>query len=374
MTEELRAAVGVAIANSQPPPMNEIETCHRIIYPLLLAAGYGYLEIRAQDLDAAKQKPDYTILPDSPDHSWFLEAKAWNVTLDDNHAVQAINYANTQGKRWVVLSNGREWRLYDNQTFGTAEVKLACVAHLQVDSFASFLEALSKGSILKGKLEDFVRNERLYSCLGAQIGRTDSEVVKAITKVLRASPGLATVSASDVVGFFRDYASGAPSTVLDEPIAIQSPIQPKGETAKKPVPGVVKQPESTPPGGYPLGTISSQTITGRKLSSLVLPDGKAIQVPRWNQLTVQVLLFALKAGATLDVPYFMSQRSKSPLVAKQGSAESKTMREAMPLPAPYSDWLVEGHFSANDHQSAASRVLQAAGIEPTSFRLILADA
>jgi len=362
MREELGVAVELAIANSQPPPMNEIETCNRVIYPLLLAAGYGHLEIRQQDLDAAKQKPDYTILPDSPDHTWFLEAKAWNVTLDDTHAVQAINYANTQGKRWAVLSNGREWRLYDNLTAGTADVKLACIAHLHDSSFPSFLEALSKPSILQGRLEGFVRNQRLYTCLTGQISKADSDVVKAITRALRAAPGLDTVKAPDVVGFFRDYVQpravtgGAPSAPTS-PRSVQAAVSP-----------AIEPPAS---GGYPLGTISPEAIKRTRPHSLTFPDGTSVSVPRWNQLPVQVALYVLREGAMPEPPFHVSDRARSPLVARSDSPGRETMREPIALPSPYTDWLVEGHFSANDHQRASVRLLQAGGIDPSTLRLVL---
>ncbi|HRI44064.1 MAG TPA: type I restriction enzyme HsdR N-terminal domain-containing protein [Fimbriimonadaceae bacterium] len=169
MRDQLIEAVQTARQAGTPAPSNEQETCYRIIDPLLKAMGYGVLDVRIQDKDNAGQKPDYTILPDGGDATWFMEAKAWSVSLQDHHTQQAVNYANTQGKRWVVLTNGREWRLYDNQAFGEISVKLACVARLEDEDILGLLEALSRSSIERGRLEDFARNTRLYNCLFSQL-------------------------------------------------------------------------------------------------------------------------------------------------------------------------------------------------------------
>src|SRR5690242_10739344 len=109
----LADAISEALANSDSPPPNESTTCEWVIYPLLQAVGYAKREIISRFVDNNGQFPDYTILPDTS-YTWFLEAKAWNVSLEDRHSQQSLNYANQNGKRWVVLTNGREWRLYDN--------------------------------------------------------------------------------------------------------------------------------------------------------------------------------------------------------------------------------------------------------------------
>ena len=234
MRPDLYEAVKQAISDASPQPANEADTCNRIIYPLLLAAGYSRKEIKSQDRDAAKQKPDYTLLPESPDHTWFLEAKAWGVGLDDSHAAQAVNYANTQGKRWVVLTNGKDWRLYDNDIREVAEKKLAVGVGLKDESFVSFLEAISRQSITEGKLEDFVLNQRLYSALAVQLAKPDSDAIKAIRKVLRGLPGLGQVSGAKIVGFFQseraagpvaavqqDDISSSPAKMRDEPLVVR---------------------------------------------------------------------------------------------------------------------------------------------------------
>ena len=121
----LKDAVQEVIAEyTNDPPPNESSTCEWVILPLLWAAGYARRDIVSRVADNNGQYPDYTLLPNDPERTWYLEAKAWNVALEDKHAQQSLNYANQNGKRWVALTNGRVWRLYDNRIQGLAADKL----------------------------------------------------------------------------------------------------------------------------------------------------------------------------------------------------------------------------------------------------------
>ncbi len=101
--EDEIAEAQVCIAD---PPKNESSTCDWIILPLLYAAEYGRRDIESRMADSTGQFPDYTLLPNNPAAMFYLEAKSWNVALEDTHAKQALNYANHNGKRFVVLTNG----------------------------------------------------------------------------------------------------------------------------------------------------------------------------------------------------------------------------------------------------------------------------
>lgn len=361
MRDQLSEAVIDAVTVSNPAPSNEQETCFRIIDPLLKAMGYSVHEIKIQDRDSAKQKPDYSILPATPDFTWFLEAKAWDVTLADVHANQGVNYANTQGKRWVVLSNGREWRLYDNHIVGTVEVKLACVARLGEEGFLSFLDALSKTSILQGRLEGYVRNQRLYSRLASQISRPDSDVIKAIVKSLKGEPGLSSVTAADIVGFFGDFLSTGESKTPE----------PAGNTENID-PATIPEPVSTRHANGPmqrlaLASIGRNELINFKIQSVEFPNGQVIPISKWYMLTVQVAHYLMERGIMPTPPIYVSDRAKSPLVAREHSPESAPMRMPAHLPVPHNNWLVESHFSAADHRSKSAFLLSKAGIDPMSI-------
>lgn len=360
MREHLVEAVQAAREASIPPPSNEQETCFRIIDPLLKAMGYGLQDVRIQDRDKAGQKPDYTLLPDGP-ATWFIEAKAWGVNIQDQHAQQAVNYANTQGKRWVLLTNGQEWRLYDNLAFGDLQVKLACVAKLHEEDIVGLLDALSRASIETRKLEEFARNARLYNVLTAQMTTADSEVTKAVVKVLRSMDGMGKITAEDVVGFWRESSSGT-------------------EFASRPSMGSLPQGDSVDLKSVPVDTVKATVltslglaeVTGKTVHRIVWSTGESIAISRWKDLTVQAAVLALREGQVPTTALFSGPKAKSPLLSKR-EWPKHPKREPEVLPPPFSDWIVETHFSAAGHCKAAVKILSACGLDPSLVTVMIAD-
>ena len=176
-------------------PRNETETRSWTIDPLLIASGYLPREITPELKDQGHRYPDYTILP-STSHSWYLEAKAWNVSLEDKQVIQALDYANHNGKRWVVLSNGQCWRLYDNSIQDVAAQKLVTEASLKdTELILGFLVAIGKESVLNDSISIFAqekiaerqvreRDAKVNSFLSSQLRDEGSPVVIAIHQVL----------------------------------------------------------------------------------------------------------------------------------------------------------------------------------------------
>lgn len=154
-------AIAEAVQFFDDPPPNEASTCDWVILPLLRSTGYAPRDILSRSADHAGKFPDYTVLPQDEEHSFFLEAKAWNIDLEDSHAVQALNYANQNGKKWVVLTNGREWRLYNNDIRGLPEEKLVAEAVLGAEGggLARFLAAIGRESVSNGMLAPFAEKE-----------------------------------------------------------------------------------------------------------------------------------------------------------------------------------------------------------------------
>jgi predicted type IV restriction endonuclease len=242
------SAVAEALEHSKSPPPNESNTCEWIILPLLYAIGYAKREVVSRDADIAGKFPDYTLLPNEPQHTFYLEAKACKVNLEDGHANQALNYANQNGKRWVVLTNGREWRLYDNDIRGLAADKLAAQARIEnTDQATRFLESIGKASVCSDRLEEFVREEqdrkarlkeeqrrleqetarrdRLKAVLDAELKDEAGALIAAVLRYLRDAKGLADVNAQDVALYF----GGRAGSVVAPPVPPPLP-QPAGIT------------------------------------------------------------------------------------------------------------------------------------------------
>ena len=207
------------------PPPNESATCEWVILPILYVLGYDRREVVARDADSAAKFPDYTLLPALPKHTFYLEAKAWKVNLNNRHANQALNYANQNGKRWVVLTSGREWRLYDNDIRGLPKDKMVATTCIENQKQAiRFMEAIGKASVCSNLLPQFAaeeadrrkqamkaerrrqilaeRQSRLSSVLQAELTNESSSLVAAMLAHLRSREGLTEISAEDLITHF----------------------------------------------------------------------------------------------------------------------------------------------------------------------------
>lgn len=194
--------------------------------PLLHAAGYEPEDVVAGAMDRGGEYPDYTLLPDDEEHKLYLEAKASGVSLDEDHAIQALNYANQNGKQWVILTNGREWRLYDNHIQGKADAKLVVRAELQSTAEAErFLRAIGKKSVCSGGLPKFAmeevarsrqlaeeqrcreaeaaRRDVMLSILDKELPQPDSALMRVLLEHLKSRPGLAATTAEEICGCLR---------------------------------------------------------------------------------------------------------------------------------------------------------------------------
>jgi predicted type IV restriction endonuclease len=228
---DVAAVLNDAVEVFKSPPPNEATTCDWVILPVLHSIGYANREVISRDADSAGKFPDYTLLQDDPEHTFYLEAKAWKVDLEDGHTNQALNYANQNGKRWVVLTNGREWRLYDNDIRGLASAKLAAEMHIQERNGAiRFLQALAKASVCAGMLPHFAADEserrnrerekqqcqqelltrrsRLAAVLNAELKSDTSLLVTAMLEHLRGRDGLDTLITSDLTTYFTGDVAG----------------------------------------------------------------------------------------------------------------------------------------------------------------------
>lgn len=193
----MQAAIGEAqrYQSELPAPPNEANTCDWVIRPLLVAAGYPNHEILAQTSDLAKKIPDYTLLHGT-EHTWYLEAKAWSVALESDHVDQGMNYAHSNGKRWVVLTNGKEWRLYDDHIQGVSADRLVVTATLgDTGNMLKFLRAVSRDSIIAQKVVLFAGERRVREYVTKAIADPSSALVQAVVAVVRKQLPNVTVEA-----------------------------------------------------------------------------------------------------------------------------------------------------------------------------------
>jgi hypothetical protein len=355
-------AVSEAVAYTDSPPPNEAATCLWVIYPLLQAMGYAPSEIHPQGSDSNGQYPDYTILPNKPE-CWYLEAKAWSIKLADGHAQQALNYANTGGKRWVVLTNGHTWRLYDNHIHGIASDKFVAEVPLTNGPEATRLfEALSKTAYLAGQVDAYARRARLQRAL-EQLRDENSAAVKALWTVLKKEPGLGGLSRAELVQAF--------GSALSSPSAIANGPSPKHKATGPIAP-------ASPNGGDQEGVALSVAeadpathINGKKPKQVVLPDGTTKDTVTWRAVAIEVVSWVAGQGKVPPVPfkgspgakrYFLNSEPNHPFGAMSAYAHINTAQ--IPL-------FLDTHRSGWDLTSHACRVCKAVGVDPAEIRVIL---
>ena len=299
---------------ANPPPNNEANTCNWVIFPLLQSCGYSLYEIHAQGHDPAGNIPDYTVLPDSP-NTWFVEAKKWQGAIKDSHVTQASNYANAQGKRWFVVTNGREWRLYDDHIIGVsppdrliAAAKIDCAGELE-----ALLAALSKASVQAGHLGTFARKARLAAVLSRQMTDANSEVFAAITSVLKKKFALDGVTAAEVMAFFQ------------KPVSLSSSVLPPINTA--PIGITPKFPPAPAPSpksqfaGKDLSLIelklAGKAIQGCNPYTFTFPDGTSKQIMTWRDMTVNVVEWLFEHNKQFLLPFVGQKRGRLCLINNQ---------------------------------------------------------
>ncbi|MBC8065962.1 MAG: DUF4357 domain-containing protein [Chlorobia bacterium] len=208
--EQIRTALTEArrYLGELPAPPNEANTCDWVIRPLLVALGYANHEIHAQASDVSNRFPDYTVLPDT-DHTWYLEAKTWKAALESQHVDQSMNYAHSNGRRWVVLTNGQEWRLYDDRIQGKSADRLVATARLDDEpGMTRFLEALSRDSIVTARVDSYASERRVREYLVNAIADASSPVIEAVLKAIRVNLSNVPVTAEAVVSILNAAQSG----------------------------------------------------------------------------------------------------------------------------------------------------------------------
>lgn len=338
-------------------PTNEANTCSWVILPLLYACGYTYREISQQEYNRNNQYPDFTVLPNTP-HTWYLEAKSWTHALHASDANQALNYAHTQGKRWVVLSNGRVWQLYDSHLVGVpTPERLMATAHLECpDELEAFLSALHKNSMQSDAIAQFASQGRLNSLLEVELKDANSELLRAMTKILRSRPGLSVLSPHSLVAWFSK-----------QPVAPAVPAKPAKSVALKPK----------------LPTPSAETVlladlidkphsaTGRTPCALLLPDMTSLAVHSWRDIAVELTRWLYQNGKMPTLPFSGQTKGKRYFLNLTPNHIAKPMVHYVQLTIGEQSIYLHTNRSAVDFLLCLGSLCHSVGESPKTIRIEL---
>ena len=157
------------------PRLDESNTKMRIITPLLRGLGWDIYggEVQTEydigQYGSKRIRVDYALF-------WrgapivFVEAKSLGTDLNDDHAGQATSYARLQQVGWCILTNGRQWRVY-NAGWGR-EPKNTLFEIIELDPEGDLpqrLLALSKRSVTSGDLDKLGQKSRFSQRVRASL-------------------------------------------------------------------------------------------------------------------------------------------------------------------------------------------------------------
>jgi len=149
------------IRRSRSSHINEQNTKAALIDPILRALGWDvedWEEVQREFRVQSGDNPvDYALTDrETKKALLFLEAKALNENLEDRKwAGQIMGYAHVAGVKWVVLTNGDEYRIYNAYAEGPVEQKIfrkTCVTDEASEPGAT-LVLLSKQSVKVNEVE-----------------------------------------------------------------------------------------------------------------------------------------------------------------------------------------------------------------------------
>lgn len=278
------------------PPPNEAATCEWVILPILHSIGYSRTDIIPQASNAINQYPDYTLLENTP-FTWYLEVKDWKQNLDNNPnaAIQALNYANTHGRRWVVLSNGREWILYDNHIQGVAiSERISARSEINSPNFIDFILALSKESIRSGGLDLYTYQWRLKKKLQQQLVMKDSSLIKAIQRILRSENGLGNVQSADIAQYFVslfESINGVPITNLASLEKQSIILEKQSGNVKTSILNLAEMHDMR------------EGVCYHHVDELYLPNKNCIKVKSWCDAAIKICEFIIDSGSLQVIPF-----------------------------------------------------------------------
>ncbi len=232
------------------PSLNESNTRMKIITPLLHGLGWDIYSDEVQTEYVIKWgsvggKVDYALFSGGKPVV-FVEAKSLTTDLIDDHASQVITYAKSRDVGWCVLTNGRQFRVY-NAGWGT-EPKNNLLEVIDLDpeeDLPRSLLSLSKDSVVSGQLDRLGRKSRFFQRVKAGLL---SELPALKAKWLNeAGNRIYAHVRGELGGITRKDVKDAVSPLLQisirEPIGEGGGAKPPGGTSLSPRPSLAELPD-----------------------------------------------------------------------------------------------------------------------------------
>jgi predicted type IV restriction endonuclease len=172
------------------PKMSESSTVSALIERLLEVLGWDVRDPGEVEKDypvRIGEKTDYVdiALKISNRPVMFVEAKSVDTSLHDYLAEQPVKYANAEAVSWCVLTNGREWKLY-NAFWKIKGIEQKMFFKLSIEEFKENIDRLmllSKRNVISGKLDEEGEFEHAKRIILEWLRQKENNLVKGIMEL-----------------------------------------------------------------------------------------------------------------------------------------------------------------------------------------------
>ena len=130
---------------------SESRTRQVLIDPLLRVLGWDVTDPTQVNVEysAGQGRVDYALFGAQGPVA-VVEAKRLGLDLGNDHVRQALNYANSEGIPYMVLSNGDEWRMYD--VFRQAKLSERLIMEFRIETTPPYENALKSFRLWRANL------------------------------------------------------------------------------------------------------------------------------------------------------------------------------------------------------------------------------
>lgn len=339
--------------NKDNPPENEEATRFRVIDLILDALEYSRMEVYPNRSDGSGGIPDYTILPNH-EKEFFLEAKAWNVPLREDFIRQATNYAYQRGHRWVVLTNGCHWQLFDSYIQGKSSNRLVLSYEFHgAKSDAPpplIFQAICRESVISGRTDEYALSSRLRELIKKELKEPNSSIIASMQRNIRRRDGFGKVTREMIVSCLTDQTPCSGSRSIPDSVN-----------------EIIKTRNSNP-SCKTLAELENDPPKGDKPVSVCFPDGGAEAVRSWKDITMAILNWLASNNRIPAIPY-SSASGKSYFLNTSPNHQKARMRSPREFQYNGQAIYVEAHGSASYLVSKTLEICRQVGFTGDEFNI-----
>ncbi len=148
----------------------------------------------------------------------MVELKRIGLELAPKHLKQVSSYAINAGCQWILLTNGRDWRLYHVE-FGQPPVTKIVdqwnILDDDIEVLASKFDLISYKRVRRGGLDNLWKRTKVLAPRKLLQAVLSVECMRSLRRVLKRDSGVA-VTADDIVGALRKMLNQNAASILED--------------------------------------------------------------------------------------------------------------------------------------------------------------